>query len=1202
MHICSVHRIRWPFKVSCRELESFLTLSFTFCLPTNTLTSPAFGQGQTAFASISGEVRDSSGAVVVGATATLSSNATGIHRTFSTDSAGRYVFTQIPPGTYSLNVSHPGFTTYVQNGLALEIGQAAVQDVTLTVGNVNQQIVVTAEAPPLNTANANLGADVSARQVTQLPLDYRAPFLLVTLLSSVNTGQIWQSFNSGTQLSGPGADQDASAFTFGGSRFGDTGFLLDGHWNGSNAWDAIVYSPSVDETQEFKIQQNVFTAQYGRSMGNVVNAITKSGTSQLHGDAFEFLRNSALDANNFFNNRAGLAKPHFERNQFGATLGGPLWIPKLYQQNTKTFFFGGYEGLRQSTPLTAVLTVPLAPFRTGDFSSLLGPRIGTDGLGRPIDRGQIYNPFTTRSITAGQVDPVTGLIAQQSGYIRDPFPGNRIPTSLIDPVAAKVVPFFPSPNGPGSVNNYTSTIGVPAYQDKYTFRIDQNVTDAARFFVRWSQAFEYKTRNGAFFGPNNPAGYGERAGNNRFDLGLGFSYTFNPTLVMSAAAGVNRWVETRTEQGYPFAPSQLGLPPFFDTLSNQFPDFFVTGTASLGGSSAESHSISQDESASTDFTKVAGSHTIGFGYQYIFFIQNSKNKNLGSFNFGSDFTQGPDPTAGNPNTGYGFASFLLGTGDGGSFPLNSNPAFSEKYNAWYIQDEWKMTSKLSATFGLRYDIQSAPTERFNGMSNFIFVGTNPIATALAAANGGVAPIATPGYLSFLNSQNRSLYNPSYLNFAPRVSLAYAATQKLVIRSGFGTFYVANYPLWSLPTQGFSQSTPYVATVNGIIPVNPLSNPYPDGLIQPLGGSLGGLTNVGQSIGAVGRTRASPYVEQWTFSAQYAFTPNDVFSGNYVGNHGLKLDYNDIQLDQINPQYLSLGNALLAPVKNPFYGVITSSSCGLNQATVPYGQLLRPYPEYCGVDELQPPGASSWYHAMTLEYNHRFSHGLQALASYTWSKYLDNSQGMQQWVSGPASSFTNWYDLAAEKSVDANDVPQSLVVSFIAELPFGKGKAVGSNWGRGVNAVAGGWEVSAVTSFKSGLPLGIYADTNNTNSFGGGQRPNIIGNPGAVPAGTDRVNEWFNTDAFAQPAAFTFGNAPRFLTNPRGPGLQNIDLGLDKNFRPWERTTIQFRAEFFNTLNHANFYLPDTGFGDPAFGSVTQALPARDIQFGLKVLW
>ena len=411
--------------------------------------SNLYGQGQTAFASISGQIHDPSGGTVAGATVTLSSSDIGFRRNFTSDSAGRYSFTQVAPGTYSLTVSQPGFNTYVQNGIALEIGQSAVQDVSLAVGSLNQEIVVTAEAPPLNTSNANIGADVSQQQITQLPLDYRAPFLLVTLLSSVNTGQIWQSFNSGTQLSGPGADQDASAFTFGGSRFGDTGFLLDGHWNGNGSWDAIMYSPSVDETQEFRIQQNVFTAQYGRSMGNVVNAITKSGTNRLHGDAFEFLRNSVLDANNFFNNRAGLEKPHFERNQFGATVGGPVWIPKLYQQTNKTFFFGGYEGLRQSTPLTAVLTMPLAPFRSGDFSSLLGPQVGTDALGRPTYQGQIYNPFTTRNLAAGQVDPVTGLVAQRERLYPRSIPGKPHSSFADKPGIRKRTYFLSSAERPG---------------------------------------------------------------------------------------------------------------------------------------------------------------------------------------------------------------------------------------------------------------------------------------------------------------------------------------------------------------------------------------------------------------------------------------------------------------------------------------------------------------------------------------------------------------------------------------------------------------------------------------------------------------------------------------------------------------------------------------------------------------------------------
>jgi Carboxypeptidase regulatory-like domain len=1176
-----------------------LTIVIACC---STFPAKSYGQGQAVFASLDGVVQDASGGIVAGATASLSNDQIDFHRTFTTDESGRYVFSQIPPGTYSLRIEQKGFRPYVQNGITLTVGQAATQDVTLAVGDVTQEVVVSASASPLNTSNANVSADVSQRQVTQLPLDYRAPFFLVTLLSSVNSGQIWQSFNIGSSQSGPGADQDASAFTFGGSRFGSTGFLLDGHWNGSSGWDAIMYSPTVDETEEFKIQQNVFTAQYGRSMGNVVNAITKSGSSELHGDAFEFIRNSDLDANNFFNNAAGLAKPHFERNQFGFTAGGPVYIPWLYRQRNKTFFFGGYEGLRQSTPLTLLTTVPTAAFKNGDFSAMLGPQIGADALGRPVLRGQIYNPFTTRTITTGTVDPVTGRTATQTGYIRDPFPGNIIPTSLINPVARATEQYYPAPNGPGLVNNFTSTIGAPVSQDKYTIRVDQNVTDNARLFVRWSQAFEFKTRNGAFFGPDNPGGSGEIAGNNRFDLGGGFTYTFSPTFVMSVSAGANRWVETRTEQGYPFPPSKLGLPSFMDTLSNQFPDFFINGNFSLGGSSAQSHYINQDQTASVDFSKNAGAHTIGFGYQFIEFIDNTIAANLGSFTIPASFTQGPDPNAANPNTGLGFASFLLGTGNGGGFPLNTAPAYSQRYNGWYIQDEWKITPKLTATIGLRYDIQGSPTERHNKLSNFNFTGQNPIQAAVTTNNGGVSPISTPGYLVFLNSSgNSTLYNTTYNNFAPRASLAYRLTNKLVLRTGFGIFFIPNYPLWSFPGDGYSQTTPYSGTVNGLTPTNLLSNPFPNGLLSPTGSSLGGLTNVGLSVNAVGRTRSSPYVQQWTFGFQYALTQNDSLEISYVGNHGLKLPFSNVQLDQLAPQYLSLGNQLLTSVPNPFYGAIRSSSCGLDQKTIPMGQLLRPYPEYCGVNELQPLGAQSWYDGMTIEYNHRFSHGVQVLASYTWSKYLDNSQGEQQWVSGPSSSVRNWYNLAAEKSVDANDVPHSLVMSFIAELPFGKGKKLGSAWGPVTNGVLGGWQVSSVITMKAGLPLGIDALTNNTNSLGGGQRPNITGNI-ARPAGVDPVKEWFNVAAFTQPAPFTFGNAPRFLSNPRGPGLNQWDIGISKMFQPLEHFRIQFRSEFFNVFNRPNFYLPDTTFGDPGFGALNQTLPARDIQFAIKLLF
>lgn len=1163
---------------------------------------PLYGQGQVAFASLSGSVEDDSGSIVPDAMVVLSSPEKSFSRTFTADQQGRYAFTLIPAGTYTLRVTHPGFRAYTQSGIQLAVGQAATLNVQLSIGEVTQEVTVAANALTLNVSNANIATDVTERQVMDLPLDYRAPFFLVTLKSSVNAGQIWQSFNGGAFQSGPGADQDASAFTFGGSRFGATGFLLDGHWNGSGDWDAIMYSPTVDETQEFKIQDKVFTAQYGLSMGNVVNAITKSGSSKIHGSGFEFLRNDKLDANNFFNNRNARAKPAFKRNQFGGTFGGPVYIPKLYPQKDKTFVFGSYEGLRQGTPLTLVTTLPAPAFRNGDFSALLGPQIGTDALGRPFLRGQIYNPFTTRSVQAGQADPVTGLAVSQGGFIRDPFPGNIIPANLINPVAKAAAAFYPQPTSPDLVNNFASSISAPVSQDKYTARIDHNVSDKIRFFGRWSQTFEFKQRTGAFFGPDTPAGPGEKAGNNRYDLGVGSTFTFSPTFIMSVAAGLNRWVETRDEQSFPYTPSILGFPTILDQFSGQFPRINIQGVFSLGGGSANNLSKHQNETVTLDFTKIHGEHSFSFGFQHITFLQNNVVRNLVSFSSPALMTQGPDPTAANAQTGLGFASFLLGTGNAGGFPQNSSPAFQKTYNGWYFQDEWRISRKLTATLGLRYDIQFSPTDRFNRLSSFDFAATNPIEKALADRNGGTAPFRAPGQLVFTTDDRRGLYDVPLNNFAPRVSLAYRATENLVARTGFGVFFIPSYPMFNMPLNGFSQTTPFVGTVDNITPLNLISNPFPTGLIQPPGRSNGPLSNVGLDVNAVGRQRSSPYVEQWTFSLGYAVTHNDSLDISYVGNHGVKLNYGVMQRNQLQPESLSLGNALLEQVPNPFFGLIGTSSCGLNRATVTRAQLLRPFPQFCSVNELEPLGASSWYHGMTAEFNHRFAQGIQFLASYTWSKYLDNSQGEQEWVSGSAGSFRNFYNLAAEKSLDANDVPHSLVLSYIMEVPAGKGRRFGSDMGRALDAVVGGWQISGVTTYKSGLPLGITAQSNNTNSFGGGQRPNLIGDPSARPATVDKVNQWFNPAAFAQPAAFTFGNVGRFISHPRGPGLANWDIGISKHFVPRENFRIQLRAEAFNAFNHANFFLPNTTFGDPGFGRLNQTLPARDIQFGLKLLF
>ena len=498
-------------KLACCPLESPVPLRFIrishLLLLIVTLLSCRFvleAQDQTTAATLSGVVADPTGAVVPGAMVTLTGPENGISRSFTTDSGGNYSFRLLPPSIYTVKVEAPNFKTFRQEGMTLVPGQSAALPVSLTLGASTEVIVVNGEAPLVNTDNANLSAEISAKQVVELPLNLRNVFGLATLNSSVqNTSQQQKLNGGGTQGT---ADQDISFLNFGGGFFGTTAFLLDGIWDTASDWGAVVYVPSVDSVDQFKIQTNSFTAQYGFSTGNVINVTTKSGTNAFHGDAFEFLRNDKLDANSYFNNFYGNAKPSFRRNQFGASAGGPLYIPHLYERKDKTFIFGLYEGLRQSTPATFTGTVPTTAFLGGDFSALLGSQLAdsqgrpvVDGLGRPVLSGAIYDPFSGRAITQGVVDRSTGLVATQTGFVRDPLAGNRIPQSRFNYVGAAIASYYPAPTSGGIANNFSTSASAPATANEYLIRVDHNLTDMTRLFGRWAQKYEFKTNSPAFF-------------------------------------------------------------------------------------------------------------------------------------------------------------------------------------------------------------------------------------------------------------------------------------------------------------------------------------------------------------------------------------------------------------------------------------------------------------------------------------------------------------------------------------------------------------------------------------------------------------------------------------------------------------------------------------------------------------------------------
>ncbi len=1136
--------------------------------------APAWSQSEAVSASLSGTIQDENGATVPGAKVTLANPSVGFSREVMTGDNGLYTFTLIPPATYQLRVEKTGFNAFLQENIVLAVGQSSTLNAQLQVGNVNQTIEVTAQAPVLNTGNADVGSEVSSKQAVELPLNIRNVYGLVELDSSVNNSQQFQALNPpGSQGN---VDQDIAFFNFGGGRFGTTAFLLDGAWDGAGDWDGVIYVPSVDELQEFRIQTNTFSPQYGLSMGNVVNAVTKSGTRSFHGDAFEFLRNNNLDANNYFNNLNGLARPQFKRNQFGFTAGGPVYIPHFYKQREKTFIFGAYEGLRQQTPTTLLTTVPTALQRTGDFSRTFNQ----DG-----SLATIYDPFTT---------------TQSNGqFVRSAFPNNKIPTSQMNPVALKLLNYYPSPNRPGDpltgANNFAGTAGLPTNSDQYTIKVDENISEKQNFYGRWSQKRQFKQLQGEFFGADDPGGMGTLAPDNRFEGGLGYTYVFSPSFVMSLNFGWGRWVEGRKPQGVPFDVTTVGLPAALNSYNGPgaFPSVNLSGFQSLGSGVLNS-TPREARTYAVDFTRNLGPHALSMGFMGINFILNTFNSAQATFNFTPDFTQGPFPTAANADTGSSAASFLLGTADNNNSAITTSAeaAYSKRDFGWYFNDDWKASKKLTLNLGVRYDIQTPPQDRFNRLSYFT-LDPNPISSQ-------VPGLSLPGNLHYLSSKQRGVYNTNYTNFAPRVGLAYSAFKNFVFRAGYGIFYTPAMEFGDyqgLSLNGYSQSTPYVGTLNGVTPQNLLSDPFPTGLLAPVGQANGGATNVGQTINAVLRNRASPYVQQWTSNIQYQIG-GTVLQAAYIGNHGTKLLFgSSFELNQLPTADLALGNQLLQQVPNPFYGVITTGA--LSSPTVAYGQLLRPFPEYTGVENVQPPSASSSYNALGLSANRRFSNGLQFLISYTWSKYLTNNEGPEGWTNGQAQSVQNWYNTSLEKSFMIDDIPRSLVISYVYELPVGKGKSFAPS-NKIVDAAIGGWQVAGIMNFKDGFPLAIVNATNNTNSYGGNQRPNIVADPNLKG---NSIYKFFNTAAFAQPAPFTFGNAPRTLGYLRAQGTDSTDLTLQKYWRLWSETSrLQLRAEFYNLFNRTQFFAPNTTYGNSTFGVIPGALPARSIQFGMKLYW
>jgi Carboxypeptidase regulatory-like domain/TonB dependent receptor len=1173
-------------------------------------------------ATLSGTVTDPSGAVIRGAQVTLASAQNGVHRAFTTDAGGRYDFNQLPPAIYQMNIRAQGFESYQQGGLVLDAGQSATQNVALTVGSAATSVTVYAQASQLNTDNSNIAASLDAKQIVELPLNVRNVYGLITLNSSVNNTSEGQMLLGGGGNSTDNADQDISFLNFAGGYFGTSAFMLDGAWDTDPEWGAVIYVPSVDAVQEFKIQNNSFTAQYGWSTGNVVDVVTKSGTNAFHGSAYWFYTNQNFNANLWFSDHDDTAKPKLDRNQAGFSAGGPLYIPGIYQQREKTFIYGLYEHLGLSTPTVTTYTVPDANFRAGNFSEILGGPTGqVDALGRPTLVGQIYDPRSARPITAGQVDPVTGRMATETGYVRDPIPGNilsNLPGYSPDPVGSKLMSYYPTPTSGGISNNLVVSAPAPANSNEYLIRVDHNFSDRARAYFRYSYKKETKTGIADTWGASDPAGPGNNRPNNRWGMWAGYSQVFSPTFTMNIAAGVEIWHETSDNQSFGFDPTTLGLPSYVATNSPLYPIVNVGGESSQGYTQGNQQALTNHGpigSVSVDFIKLFGKHTLNFGFMGVEQEDSQHNYFETTLDFQGNFTTGPDPQTGSGfASGNGVAQMLLGVLDNGAAPdFNTqvgtvyNPSVSNHLLGEYVQDDWRPSSKLTMNLGLRYEMQTPVTYRHNVASTFDPDALNPVSYATGT------PVM--GALQFLSPSHRYVYNPNYDNIAPRLGFSYKMLPNAVLHGGYGIFYPQSLTCcFPGDAAGFSAFTISDISLNGGINPNPnisTSNPWGGQYNQITGNSLGGFQQDGNNVSSTFISRRSPYVQQWMLGIQYDLTHNDNLEVDYVGNRGTRMVTGNQQYNQLNPSYLSMGtSALNALVPNPYYGHITSSSCNLNNPTVQEAQLLVPYPQYClaSVGETDAPVGFSDYNALQVNYNHRITKGLTALISYTYSKFLDNVEGNDSWSYNGNVAPANNYNLAAEKSVDGSDTPHSLVAHYVYQLPIGRGREVGSTMGRLANAVLGGWELAGIASFKSGIPISISGS--DISSYGGNPRPDVVAN---VHVPHPNINEWFNTAAFAYAPYGTFGNAPRYFSTLRGPRYQDWDTSLDKNWNLPAGMRAQFRLETFNTFNHPNFYSPSgTGYGgcDPntdascpaGFGKITNTFPSRTLQIAGKFYW
>ena len=1072
---------------------------------------PAFAQFDTA--EVLGTIRDNSGSVLAKPSVKLTNQDTGLEARTTADDNGNYTFSNVKIGRYTVTTEAPGFSRAVATGIVVNVNARQRVDLTLQVGAVSESVEVSGAAAVLETDSSERGQLINTAQVVELPLNGRAYSDLALLTTGVVRSP---SASSGTPREG--------SFIVNGLRSTYNNFLLDGidnnaYGTSNQGFANQVAQPSPDAVQEFKVITNNYSAEFGRSGGATINVATRSGTNALHGTAYDFLRNTDLNAIGFiFGARpVTFKKPTLQQNQFGATIGGPI-------RKNKIFFFGDYEGFRSilhSAPSFA--NIPSLAYRQGIFPT------------------NVTNP--------------------QTGKI---YPANTpIPVSDISPFAFKVLNDLPTPTGPGQSNNFQSSLLTRNYNDKYDAKIDAQATATQSLFLRVSQRKVNIFNQPDISGPSggNSNGF-TRALNQQIDLG--YTWAVSPSSLFDTRFGISR---TRAGKQPPLigGPSELtqygitGLPTD-PALTGGLVATTITGYNQLGRQPTSpqfQNPLSFDPKL--NFVKNLGRHSLKIGYEFMVIRTQVLDVNP---------LYGRDAYAGN-FTGQPVADFLFGLRSQYALANQVIGNYRQHEHFAYLQDDFKFSSKLTLNLGVRYEYASPRVERDNVLSNY-----DPATNSILRAKDG-------------SIYDRALVNPDYKGFAPRIGFAYSATSATVIRAGYGISYIHQNRVGSGDLLGINGPQVVIATINQNNPLDPnfrtTQQGYPLGLTDPKNFNplLSNITYVPKDL-------KTPYVQSYFFSIQRQIAKDTLIDVGYVGNKSVALpvfgDYN-----QANPQP--------SPVPNPPLSL----------------QARRQNQSFGAITWYDPAGFSN-YNAAQVKFEHRASGGLYFLNSFTWSKAIDNSGQSLDTSNGNAASPQDIRNLRAEKGPSNYDITLANISSVVYQVPFGKGRRFGSSLPLFVDQALGGWELTAINTALSAPPInlrawngsipGPFQVVGNLSDFRGGEayRPNVTG-PALAQGSARTVDNYFDKANVALPtdASQPFGNAGR--NSVRATGLNQLDLGLDKNFAlPREGMRLQFRGEFFNILNHTNFATANSDRASGAFGTIRGTFPARQIQFALKLVF